>query len=202
MRVILLVLGGLSVAGSVALGVPAWVEHAELRGRWEQVRGVDPERSDRVYAASRSAHRKAGVGGLLGGLGALLLVAGWRRIEGVERASRTDLRVGLATAADGAAFLLVGALAFIDDGESAPLHALSSAAPALAFLPVAPLTWGRSLGLGLMGLRCAPSPGGILAAALLPLGLLATPLGLVFPGARALHLRLAGMHVVADEAGC
>lgn len=203
-RAFFLVLGGFSVAASVAVGVPALVEHAELRAQWESVRGTDAERSDRLYEASRRAHRRAGVAGLLGALGALLLVSGWRKIEPTpgRGEARADLRVWMATGVDGAAFVLIGALALVDDGESASLHVLSAAAPALAFLPVAALPWGRSLGLTATRLRSSPSPRGFLAAVLLPLGVVAAPFGLAFRGARALHLRLAGMNVVAGETGC
>ena len=200
----LLMGGGLCVAASVAAGVPALVEHAELRGAWERARGTDAERSDRLYDASREAHQQAGVGGLLGAFGALCLLMGWRRIQPARDLGtpRDDLRVWLATAVDGAGFMLLGSLAFLDDGESGSLHALACAGPVLAFLPVAALPWGRSLGLELTRLRCSPSARGILAALLLPLGLLCLPFGLVFRGARTLHLRLAGMHVVAGGAGC
>lgn len=203
LRRILLTLGGSCLALGVAVGLPAVVEHDELRSAWAEVRGTDVARSDRLYEASRRAHRKAGAGGLLGAVGALLLIAGWRSMEHRQASSaRADLRVWVATAADGAAFLALLGLALLDDGESASLHALSAAAPALAFVPVAPLPWGRSLGLGLTRLRSSPGPRGILAAALIPVGLLAAPFGLALPGARALHLRLAGMHVVAGEADC
>ena len=200
----MLISGGLCVAAGVAVGVPALVDHAELRGEWERARGTDARRSDRLYTASRTSHERAGVGGLSIGLGALCLLAGWRKIvpSPSDASRRDDLRVWLATIVDGAGSVLLGALAFLDDGERAALHALSSAAPVLAFLPVAALPWGRSLGLQLARLRCSPTPRGILAALLLPLGVLAAPLGLAFRGARSLHLRLAGMHVVAGETGC
>lgn len=210
---LLLSLGGLSVAVSVAIGLPAVVEHAHARASWSELAVQAPgssalaARSDRAYARVRSLHRQAGLGGKLAGLGVVLMLAAWRRPQSLpDSAAPVGRRAWIATILDAVAMSLLGALLWVDDAESAVLHGLVAAAPCLMVAPIAPLMWGRSLGLASQGLGVGnrdPSLfRGVFAIILFPLAALASPLGVVFPSLRAWHLKTAGLGVVATGPGC
>jgi len=189
-RLVALALGGLGIAAGLALGLPALVTHAEARAAWAAERadqgsdGYDARRSDRFYAESRDAWRRAGLAGQLLGGGLLLFTLGAVRPRepGAQSASRS--RASSAAALDAVVGAGVLAAAWVDAGESAALNLARAAAPWLAALPFAPLPAGTSLGSRLLGVGVPPSPRGILAVVVWPLA---------FVG--GLHLRLAGLPV-------
>lgn len=200
-----LALGALGVASGIARTAPALEAHARLRDAWrlerEQAGGprYDPARSDRLYAASRVAHERAGQGARWLALGLLAFVASRRAptlresvADGPAPATRP--RLALASLVDLLLATLGLAALGLDVAESAALYALARAAPLLGpGLVLVGLATGRSPGLRLVGLVVAPSPLRALVATLaLPLAALA-PLLWLAGRTPAPHLHLAGL---------
>lgn len=198
------VIGALLVAGSLATLIGAVSEHDSERARWSLERSriddpaYDARASDRAYARSRIARRNAGWAGLALMLGIWIVLVGERREQPTTTRPLPTLGRNLASLVDLALVVAVGALAAIDDGESALLHALAWAAPVAGLATHAiPLgTRGRTLGMALFGARgSGVGPGrALLASILLPLAIV----GVLRPSWSAPHWRLVGVAPRAD----
>ncbi|MEM9075123.1 MAG: hypothetical protein AAGE52_41885 [Myxococcota bacterium] len=166
--------------------------HAEHRDRWRQERAAqgtpayDAAASDEAYEASRRHWSRAGLyGPLLASAVVLLLLTGAQhRVE--EKTELPRLRVWASALLDVVFAGLIVSAAFLDDGESALVHAVARASPVLsAAVIVVPMVRFRgSPGLALVRGQCTTSA----ARSFLVFALL--PLGVVWPG---VHLRLVGL---------
>ena len=189
-----------AVAASLAVSIAAISEHDAERARWEHHRSaIETERydaaaSDRAYDASRRAHRRAGWSAMLFVASVCLMLAlGEGAPEPRIRSGDVGaLRRNTATGIDLGIAIAIATAWWLDDAESALLHALASSAPILALASHAlPLHLaGRTAGMAATGLRARTTRGQAWAAsALLPMAIL----GVLRPSWAGLHWRAVGV---------
>ncbi|MCB9634706.1 MAG: hypothetical protein H6721_21475 [Sandaracinus sp.] len=209
------------VAFGIARGVPAWLAHADARATYEQESArvgredYSAARSDEAYARARASHAETGYAALLVALGLVFFGALDRpRIahppNEAPRASRPpdppDALARAASALRSRAVLgllvdvtLIGTgvgLAFLDDAESATLHAVARAAPLVA-VGGEWVALGRGSTFGLRSVGLGVDRASLMRAglAMLTLPFAAALVPFTLGRSATWHLRLAGLDV-------
>jgi len=189
-----LVVGGALLAAGIAATVSGVHGHVDARAAWlaEAARqgrpSYDASASDAAYHRSREAWDRAGLGGRLVGLGALVFLLGIGRERPRSLAAPSAGRLRASHLLDVALTALPLGVLLLDDGESAALHALRLGLPSFAAAPWVALARGASPGM--RALRLTATNVGLRA---LPAALL-SPLALLVPTA-GWHLRASGVEV-------